>query len=252
MAGHSKWANIQHRKGAQDKKRGKLFTKLIREVTVAARTGGADLAANPRLRVAVDKAKAQSMPKENIERAIKRGAGNLDGVDYQDVTYEGYGPGGVAVMVQCMTDNRNRTVAEVRHAFSKFGGNLGADGSVAYMFNQVGLLSLEPGSDEERVMDCAIDAGAEDVVVNGDGSIDVLTDPADYNSVKDAMDHAGLQLELAEVTLRSSVATELGEKEADSMLKLLETLEDLEDVQNVYSNAEIPDDVLARVSGFQD
>ena len=252
MAGHSKWANIQHRKGAQDKKRGKLFTKLIREVTVAARTGGPELAANPRLRVAVDKAKAQSMPKENIERAIKRGAGDLDGVDYQDVTYQGYGPGGVAVMVQCMTDNRNRTVAEVRHAFSKFGGNLGADGSVAYMFNQVGLLSLEPGAGEERVMEIAIDAGAEDVVVNGDGSIDVLTDPADYNAVKDAMDHAGLRLELAEVTLRSSVATELGEKEADSMLKLLETLEDLEDVQNVYSNAEIPDDVLARVSGIQD
>lgn len=251
MAGHSKWANIQHRKGAQDKKRGKLFTKLIREVTIAARTGGADLAANPRLRVAVDKAKAQSMPKENIERAIKRGAGDLDGVDYQDVTYEGYGPGGVAVMVQCMTDNRNRTVAEVRHAFSKFGGNLGADGSVAYMFNQVGLLSVEPGAGEERVMEIAIDAGAEDVVVNSDGSIDVLTDPADYNTVKDAMDHAGLRLELAEVTLRSSVATELGEKEAESMLKLLETLEDLEDVQNVYSNAEIPDDVLARMSGFQ-
>jgi YebC/PmpR family DNA-binding regulatory protein len=251
MAGHSKWANIQHRKGAQDKKRGKLFTKLIREVTIAARTGGADLAANPRLRVAVDKAKAQSMPKENIERAIKRGAGDLDGVDFQDVTYEGYGPGGVAVMVQCMTDNRNRTVAEVRHAFSKFGGNLGADGSVAYMFNQVGLLSVEPGAGEERVMEIAIDAGAEDVVVNGDGSIDVLTDPADYNTVKDAMDHAGLRLELAEVTLRSSVATELGEKEAESMLKLLETLEDLEDVQNVYSNAEIPDDVLARMNGFQ-
>ena len=247
MAGHSKWANIQHRKGAQDKKRGKLFTKLIREVTVAARAGGPDPVANPRLRLAVDKAKAQSMPKENIERAIKRGAGDLDGVDYQEVTYEGYGPGGVAVMVQCMTDNRNRTVAEVRHVFSKFGGNLGADGSVAYMFNQVGLLSLEPGADEERVMEIAIDAGAEDVIVNDDGSIDVLTDPADYNTVKDAMDGAGLRLELAEVTLRSSMATELMEKEADSMLKLLETLEDLDDVQNVYSNAEIPDDVLARL-----
>jgi YebC/PmpR family DNA-binding regulatory protein len=191
------------------------------------------------------------MPKENIERAIKRGAGELDGVDYQDVTYEGYGPGGVAVMVQCMTDNRNRTVAEVRHAFSKFGGNLGADGSVAYMFNQVGLLSVEPGANAERVMEIAIDAGAEDVIVNADRSIDVLTDPADYNTVKDAMDHAGLRLELAEVTLRSSVATELGEKEAESMLKLLETLEDLEDVQNVYSNAEIPNDVLARMNGFQ-
>jgi len=247
MAGHSKWANIQHRKGAQDKKRGQLFTKLIREVTVAARTEGSDPGANPRLRVAIDKAKAHSMPKENIERAIKRGAGDLDGVDYQEVTYEGYGPGGVAVMVQCMTDNRNRTVAEVRHVFSKFGGNLGADGSVAYMFNHVGLLSLEPGADEERVMEIAIDAGAEDVIVNDDGSIDVLTCPADYNTVKDAMDGAGLRLELAEVTLRSSMGTELVEKEADSMLKLLETLEDLDDVQNVYSNAEIPDDVLARL-----
>lgn len=247
MAGHSKWANIQHRKGAQDKKRGKLFTKLIREITVAARTSGPDLTANPRLRLAVDKAKAQSMPREKIDRAIKRGAGDLDGVDYQEVTYEGYGPGGVAVMVQCMTDNRNRTVAEVRHAFSKFGGNLGADGSVAYMFNQVGLLSLEPGADEERIIEIAADAGAEDVIVNDDGSIDVLSDPADYSSVKDAIESAGLRPEVAEVTLRSSMATELAQKEAESMMKLLEVLEDLDDVQNVYSNAEIPDDVLARL-----
>ena len=247
MAGHSKWANIQHRKGAQDKKRGKLFTKLMREVMVATRTEGPDPLANARLRIAIDKAKAHSMPKENIERAIKRAAGDLGGVDYQEVTYEGYGPGGVAVMVQCMTDNRNRTVADVRHVLSKFGGNLGADGSVAYMFYHVGLLSLASGADEERVMDAAIDAGAEDVIVNDDGSIDVLTGPADYNTVKDAMERAGLDLELAEVTLRSSLGTELVEKEADSMLKLLEALEDLDDVQNVYSNAEIPDDVLARL-----
>ena len=247
MAGHSKWANIQHRKGAQDKKRGKLFTKLMREVMVATRTEGPDPLANARLRIAIDKAKAHSMPKDNIERAIKRASGDLEGVDYQEVTYEGYGPGGVAVMVQCMTDNRNRTVAEVRHVLSKFGGNLGADGSVAYMFNHVGLLSLASGADEERVMEAAIDAGAEDVIVNDDGSIDVLTGPADYNTVKDAMEGAGLDLELAEVTLRSSLGTELVEKEADSMLKLLEALEDLDDVQNVYSNAEIPDDVLARL-----
>lgn len=247
MAGHSKWANIQHRKGAQDKKRGKLFTKLMREVMVAARTEGPDPLSNARLRIAIDKAKAHSMPKENIERAVKRAAGDLEGLDYQEVTYEGYGPGGVAVMVQCMTDNRNRTVAEVRHVFSKFGGNLGADGSVAYMFNHVGLLSLASGADEEQVMEVAIDAGAEDVIVNDDGSIDVLTGPADYNKVKDAMEVAGLDLELTEVTLRSSLGTELVEKEADSMLKLLETLEDLDDVQNVYSNAEIPDDMLARL-----
>ena len=247
MAGHSKWANIQHRKGAQDKKRGKLFTKLMREVMVAARTEGPDPLANARLRIAIDKAKAHSMPKENIERAIKRASGDLEGVDYQEVTYEGYGPGGVAVLVQCMTDNRNRTVAEVRHVFSKFGGNLGADGSVAYMFNHVGLLSLASGADEEQAMEVAIDAGAEDVIVNDDGSIDVLTGPADYNTVKDAIEGAGLDIELAEVTLRSSLGTELVEKEADSMLKLLETLEDLDDVQNVYSNAEIPDDVLARL-----
>ena len=188
MAGHSKWANIQHRKGAQDKKRGKLFTKLIREITVAARIGGGDLNANPRLRLAVDKAKGQSMPKDNIDRAIRRGSGDLDGVDYQEIRYEGYGPGGAAVMVDCMTDNRNRTVADVRHAFSKFGGNLGADGSVAYLFNHVGLLSYPADSDEEQVMEAAIEAGAEDVVVDEeDRSIEVLTAPGDFESVRDQM-----------------------------------------------------------------
>ncbi len=247
MAGHSKWANIQHRKGAQDKKRGKLFTKLIREITVAARAGGGDPDANPRLRLAIDKAKGQSMPKDNIERAIKRGSGELDGVDYEVILYEGYGPGGVAVMVDCLTDNRNRTVADVRHAFSKFGGNLGADGSVAYLFNKVGVLSYPSGMDEDAVMEASIEAGAEDVVVNVDGSIDVLTDPDDFESVRTALVETDNKFELAEITMRASVSATLGEKEASSMMKLLEMLEDLDDVQQVYSNAEIPDDILARL-----
>ena len=245
MAGHSKWANIQHRKGAQDKKRGKLFTKLIREITVAARTGGGDPDSNPRLRLAIDKAKGQSMPKDNIERAVKRGSGAMDGADYEEVLYEGYGPGGVAVMVDCLTDNRNRTVADVRHAFSKFGGNLGADGSVAYLFNKVGLLSFSAGADEDAVMEASIEAGAEDVVVNEDGSIDVLTAPDDFESVRGALGKSGAAFELAEVTMRAAVSASLGEKEASSMMKLLEMLEDLEDVQQVYSNAEIPDEILA-------
>jgi len=247
MAGHSKWANIQHRKGAQDKKRGKLFTKLIREITIAARMGGGDMAANPRLRLAVDKAKTQSMPKDNIDRAIKRGSGALDGVDYVEIRYEGYGPGGVAVLVDCMTDNKNRTVAEVRHAFSKFGGNLGADGSVSYMFNHVGLLSYPAGSDEETVLDAAIEAGAEDVVVDDDKSIEVLTDPADFEGVRDAMRAAGLEPEQAALTMRAGNSTELELQAAASMIKMLEMLEDLDDVQNVYSNAEISDDVLAQL-----
>ena len=245
MAGHSKWANIQHRKGAQDKKRGKLFTKLIREITVAARMGGGDLTANPRLRLAVDKAKAQSMPKDNIDRAIKRGAGDTDGDDFQEIRYEGYGPGGTAVMVDCMTDNRNRTVAEVRHAFSKFGGNLGADGSVAYLFNHVGLISYPPGSDEDQVMEAAIDAGAEDVIVDADKSIEVLTEPGDFESVRDAMREAGIEPDTAELTMRASTSAELDADAASTMIKLLEMLEDLDDVQNVYSNADISDEILA-------
>jgi len=244
MAGHSKWANIQHRKGAQDKKRGKLFTKLIRDVTVAARTGGGDPDANPGLRLAIEKAKSQSMPKENIERAIKRGSGELEGSDYEEIIYEGYGPGGVAVMVECLTDNRNRTVADVRHAFTKFGGNLGADGSVAYLFNKVGLISYPAGVDEDAVMEAAIDAGAEDIISNDDGSVEVLTDPADFTRVREVLEAADLKSELAEVTMRASVAATLGEHEASSMMKLLEMLEDLDDVQNVYSSAEIPDEVL--------
>jgi YebC/PmpR family DNA-binding regulatory protein len=247
MAGHSKWANIQHRKGAQDKKRGKLFTKLIREITVAARAGGGDPDANPRLRLAIDKAKAQSMPKDNIERAVKRGSGELDGSDYEEILYEGYGPGGVAVMVECLTDNRNRTVADVRHAFTKFGGNLGADGSVAYLFNKVGLVSYAKGIDEDVLMEAAIDAGAEDVVSNEDGSVDVLTEPSEFEALKATLDTLGLPSELAEVTMRASVAATLGENEASSMLKLMEMLEDLDDVQNVYSNAEIPDEILAKL-----
>ena len=245
MAGHSKWANIQHRKGAQDKKRGKLFTKLIREITVAARTAGGDPDSNPRLRLAIDKAKGQSMPKDNIERAVKRGSGELDGVDYEVILYEGYGPGGVAVMVDCLTDNRNRTVADVRHAFSKFGGNLGADGSVSYLFNKVGLLSFPAGTNEDVVMEVSIEAGAEDVIVNDDGSIDVLTEPDDFEQVRSALIAADNPFELAEITMRASIAATLGEKEASSMMKLLEMLEDLDDVQQVYSNADIPDEILA-------
>ena len=247
MAGHSKWANIQHRKGAQDKKRGKLFTKLIREITVAARMGGSDLAANPRLRLAVDKAKGQSMPKDNIERAIKRGAGELDGADYQEIRYEGYGPGGVAVMVDCLTDNRNRTVADVRHAFSKYGGNLGADGSVNYLFNHVGQLLYGPGSDEDALMEAAIDAGAEDVIIDDDQSIEVLTDPAEFETVRYKMIAAGHEPEDAQLTMRASTTAALEVKEAASMVKLLELLEDIDDVQGVYSNAEIADDVLAQI-----
>jgi YebC/PmpR family DNA-binding regulatory protein len=247
MAGHSKWANIQHRKGAQDKKRGKLFTKLIREITVAAKMGGGDVDSNPRLRMAIDKAKGQSMPKDNIERAVKRGAGELDGADYTELRYEGYGPGGTAVMVDCLTDNKNRTVAEVRHAFTKFGGNLGADGSVNYLFNNVGLLMYPTGSDEDVLMEAAIDSGAEDVVVDDDGSIEVLTEPGDFEAVRDAMVAAGHAPESAQLTMRASTAATLGVKEATSMVKMLELLEDLDDVQEVYSNADISDDVLAQL-----
>ena len=247
MAGHSKWANIQHRKGAQDKKRGKLFTKLIREITVAAKMGGGDPDANPRLRLAIDKAKAQSMPKDNIERAVTRGSGDMDGDDYQELRYEGYGPGGTAVMVDCLTDNRNRTVAEVRHAFTKFGGNLGADGSVGYLFNHVGQLLYPPGSDEDAIMEAAIEAGAEDVIVDGDGSIEVLTDPSEYESVRDAMRAAKLKPDESQLTMRASTNATLDVKEASSMVKMLEMLEDLDDVQSVYSNADISDDVLAEL-----
>ena len=247
MAGHSKWANIQHRKGAQDKKRGKLFTKLIREITVAAKMGGGDADANPRLRLAIDKAKSQSMPKDNIERAVKRGAGELDGEEFFEIRYEGYGPGGTAVMVDCLTDNRNRTVAEVRHAFSKFGGNLGADGSVGYLFAHVGQLMYPPGSDEDAIMEAAIEAGAEDVVVDTDGSIEVLTDPGDYEDVVKKMRKAGHKPDSAELTMRAATNSTLDVDTASSMVKMLEMLEDLDDVQNVYSNADISDEVLEQL-----
>ncbi|MFQ5609515.1 MAG: YebC/PmpR family DNA-binding transcriptional regulator [Woeseiaceae bacterium] len=247
MAGHSKWANIQHRKGAQDKKRGKLFTKLIREITVAARMGGSDPDANPRLRMAIDKARGQSMPKDNIERAVKRGAGELDGSEYQEIRYEGYGPGGVAIMVDCLTDNTNRTVAEVRHAFTKFGGNLGTDGSVNYLFTHVGQLMYSADADQDAVMDAAIEAGADDVVVDDDGSVEVLTGPGDYEAVRNAMIEAGYEPENAQLTMRASTSSTLDVKEATSMVKMLEVLEDLDDVQEVYSNADISDEVLAQI-----
>lgn len=247
MAGHSKWANIQHRKGAQDKKRGKLFTKLIREITVAAKMGGGDLESNPRLRLAIDKAKGQSMPKDNIERAIKRGVGDVDGADFMEIRYEGYGPGGTAVMVDCLTDNRNRTVAEVRHAFSKFGGNLGADGSVNYLFNEVGQIMFPAGSDEDKVMEAAIESGAEDVVVDDDGAIEVLSAPADFETVRDGIVAAGIEIESAKVTMRASMSAELDVKEASSMIRMIDMLEDLDDVQEVYSNADISEEVLAQI-----
>ncbi len=247
MAGHSKWANIQHRKGAQDKKRGKLFTKLIREITVAARMGGGDIVANPRLRLAIDKAKAQSMPKDNIERAVKRGSGDMDGADFHEIRYEGYGPGGTAIMVDCLTDNRNRTVAEVRHAFSKFGGNLGADGSVSYLFNHVGQLMFAAGSDEDAVMEAAIEAGAEDVVVDPDQSIEVLTEPSVFEEVRDKIMSVGLTPESANLTMRASTNAELDAKEAASMIKMLEMLDDIDDVQQVYSNADISDEILEQL-----
>ncbi len=248
MAGHSKWANIRFRKGARDAKRGKIFTKLIREITIAARAGGADPASNARLRLAIDKAKAQSMPKDNMERAIKRGAGGLDDANYDEVRYEGYGPGGVAVLVDGLTDNRNRTVAEVRHAFAKHGGNLGADGSVAYLFTQVGLLSYAPGSDEDRIIESAIEVGASDVVTNDDGSIDVVSSPEDYEGVLDAMKRAGLEPENAEVTMRASTKVRVEADNAESLLKLLDALEELDDVQNVYTNADIPAELLEEMA----
>lgn len=251
MAGHSKWANIKHKKAANDKKRGKVWTKLIREITVAARAGStSDPSAYPRLRLAVDKALAQNMPKDTIEKACKRGAGELDdGAIYEEVRYEGYGPSGVAVMVDCLTDNRNRTVSEVRHAFTKLGGNLGTDGSVAFMFNQTGVLSYGPETDEDVLMEAALEAGAEDVLAHDDGSVEVLTTPEDYQSVLDAMKEAGHEPLDAEITQRpenlSPVDVETGEK----VMRMIDMLEDLDDVQNVYSNADIPDEVLEAMAG---
>ena len=247
MAGHSKWANIQHRKGAQDARRGKLFTKLIREITVSSRTGGGDPANNPRLRAAMDKALTANMSKDTIERAIKKGVGAGEGDNYEEIRYEGYGSGGIAVMVDCLTDNRVRTVAEVRHAFSKAGGNLGTDGSVAYLFSKAGIISYPAGVDEDGLMEAALEAGADDVVANDDGSMDVLVDPAQFETVRDALVAAGLAPENAEVTMRASTTVALDEDDAGKMLRLLERLEDLDDVQNVYSNADISEEILARL-----
>ena len=249
MAGHSKWANIRFRKGAQDAKRGKIFTRLIREITIAARMAGGDPAANPRLRTAIDKALGQNMPKDNIERAIKRGTGELEGVNYEEVRYEGYGPGGVAVLVECTTDNKNRTVSEVRHAFTKNGGNLGTDGSVAYLFNTLGILSYPSGSDEDAIMEAALEAGAEDVVTDDDGAIEVQTSLEDFEAVRDAMVSAGLEPEMAELTQRASTDISLNTDDGEKMLKLLDMLEELDDVQNVFSNADFPDELLAQEAG---
>jgi len=248
MAGHSKWANIQHRKGAQDAKRGKLFTKLIREVSVAARMGGGDPAANSRLRLAMDKALSGNVPKDTIERAIKRASGDQNADNIEEVRYEGYGPGGVAVMVDCMTDNRNRTVADVRHAFAKFGGNLGTDGSVSYLFTKLGQISYTAGSDEDRVMEGALEAGADDIVDNDDGSIDVLTSVESFAQVRDAMQAIALEPEHAEVTMRASTSVSLSLDDAQNMVKLLEMLEDHDDVQQVYSNADISNEILAQIT----
>lgn len=237
MAGHSKWANIQHRKGRQDAKRGKIFTRLIKEITVAARLGGGDADSNPRLRLAMDKAYDNNMPKDNVERAIKRGTGDLEGVNYEEIRYEGYGIGGAAVMVDCMTDNRTRTVADVRHAFTKYGGNLGTDGSVAFLFKHCGQLLFAPGTDEAKLMDAAIEAGAEDVLTHEDGSIEVITGPAEFSAVRAALEKSGFKSELAEVTMKPTTENALTGDDAVRMQKLLDALEAVDDVQEVYTTA---------------
>ena len=239
MAGHSKWANIQHRKGRQDEKRGKIWTRIIREITVAARTGGTDLSANPRLRLAVDKAKAANMPADRVKYNIDKAAGTLEGISYEEIRYEGYGIGGAAIIVDTMTDNRVRTVAEVRHAFAKHGGNLGTEGSVAFQFKHCGQLVFAPGTSEDKVMEVALEAGAEDVIVDDEGAIEVLTAPGEFEAVRNALEAAGLTPEVAEVTRRADNQIELAGDDAARMQKLLDVLEDLDDVQAVYHNAEI-------------
>ena len=248
MAGHSKWANIQHRKGRQDAKRGKLFTKLIREITVAAKLGGGDPDANPRLRAAIDNGLSNNMTKDTIDRAVKRGAGGDESGNVDEIRYEGYGPGGVALIVDTMTDNQNRTVAEIRHILTKFGGNLGTDGSVSYLFTKIGLISFQDKIDEDTIMESALEGGAEDIITNNDNSIDIITDPDNLVDVKEAILAAGFKPENTEVTMRASTTNELDKKGAETMMKLLDALEDLDDVQKVYSNAEIPDDILAELN----
>ena len=239
MAGHSKWANIQHRKGRQDEKRGKVWTRIIREIVVAARQGGGDLGMNPRLRLAVDKAKAANMPADTIKKNIDKATGNLEGVNYEEIRYEGYGIGGAAVIVDCMTDNRVRTVAEVRHAFSKYGGNLGTEGSVAFQFKHCGQFVFAPGTSEDKVMEVALEAGAEDVVTDADGAVEVLCAPDDFEAVKAALEAAGLHADLAEVAMRPENPIELAGEDAARMQKLIDVLEDLDDVQEVYHSAEL-------------
>jgi len=245
MAGHSKWANIQHRKKAVDAKRGKIFTRINRELAVAARAGGGDPDANPRLRLAMDKANAANMPKDNIERTIKKATGELEGVEYEELRYEGYATAGVAVMLDCLTDNRNRTVAEVRHAFSKYGGNLGTDGSVSYLFSKIGVLNFAPGTSEDAVMEVALDAGADDIVTGEDGSIEVITSPEAFADVTAAMTEAGISAANAEITMRASVEVELDVESGQKLLRFLDILEDLDDTQAVYSNADIPEEAYA-------
>lgn len=240
MAGHSKWANIQHRKKAQDAKRGKVFTRLIREINVAAREGGGDPDANPRLRLAIDKANAANLPKDTVERAIKKATGELEGVEYEEIRYEGYAPGGVAIIVETLTDNRNRTVAEVRHAFTKHGGSLGTEGSVAYMFEKQGVITFGPGQDEDTLLEAALEAGAEDVVVQEDGSAEVVTSPDDFEAVRDGLTEEGLEPADAEITMRAENNIELDVESAQKIVKVLDVLEDLDDTQAVYSNADIP------------
>ena len=241
MAGHSKWANIQHRKKAVDAKRGKIFTRVNRELSVAARVGGSDPDANPRLRLAIQKANSVNMPKDTIERTVKKAAGELEGVTYEEIRYEGYAQNGVAVMVDTLTDNRNRTVAEVRHAFSKAGGNLGTDGSVAYLFDKIGVLNFEPGTSEDEVMEVALDAGADDIVTEEDGSIEVVTSPEAFADLISAMEEAGLTPANSEVTMRASMEVELDVETGQKVLRFLDVLEDLDDAQAVYSNADIPE-----------
>lgn len=241
MAGHSKWANIQHRKGRQDEKRGKVWTRIIREIMVAARQGGGDLAMNPRLRLAVDKAKAANMPADTIKKNIDKATGNLEGVSYEEIRYEGYGIGGAAIIIDCMTDNRVRTVAEVRHAFSKYGGNMGTEGSVAFQFKHCGQFVFAPGTSEDKLMEVALEAGAEDVITGGDGAVEVLCTPHDFEAVKHALEAAGLKPELAEVTMRPENAVELAGEDTQRMQKLLDVIEDLDDVQALYHNAELSD-----------
>jgi YebC/PmpR family DNA-binding regulatory protein len=239
MAGHSKWANIKHKKAATDAKRGKIFTRLIKEITVAARLGGGDPASNPRLRLAIDKAYEHNMPKDNVERAVKRGSGELDGVNYEEVRYEGYGIAGAAVLVDCMTDNRVRTVADVRHAFTKYGGNLGTDGSVAFLFKHCGQMLFAPGTNEDKLMEAALEAGAEDVISNDDGSIEVIAAPYEFATVKAALEKAGFKAEHAEVTMKPENETVLTGDDAVKMQKLLDALENIDDVQEVYTTAVI-------------